>query len=51
LRTQKALLCGEVAGLEAYVQRFVNEEDFRQHVVRERLGYASTNELVYIFEE
>lgn len=36
---------------EAYLRRFAHHFQFRQHVLRERLGYAEPDEIVYLFED
>jgi hypothetical protein len=51
LEAQRELLQRRVAVNEGYLRRFAREEDFREHVVRERLGYADSGEIVYLFEE
>ncbi|MDR1438069.1 MAG: hypothetical protein LBI69_03365 [Puniceicoccales bacterium] len=35
----------------AYISCFSRQTNFRQHVLRERLGYAETDEVIYIFED
>lgn len=41
----------KVSANEAYLKRFARQSSFRQHVLKERLGYAEPDEWVYIFEE
>jgi hypothetical protein len=51
LQNHGAHLREELSALEAYARRFALEDDFRQRIVKERLGYAASDEFVYIFEE
>jgi hypothetical protein len=51
LRERQDRLRGEADELENYLGRFVHDGEFRQRVVRERLGYADRGEYVYLFEE
>lgn len=41
----------EVQKKEGYLKRFARHRDFRQHVLRERLGFAEPDELVFVFED
>lgn len=41
----------EVQKNERYLQRFARHRAFRQHVLRERLGLAEPDELVFVFED
>jgi hypothetical protein len=42
---------GKLRDLQSYYARFIGEDEFRQRVVRERLGYAEGDETIYIFED
>ncbi|MDR2677092.1 MAG: hypothetical protein LBB26_00800 [Puniceicoccales bacterium] len=35
----------------AMLAGFARQGDFRQHILRQRLGYAEADEMVYIFED
>jgi cell division protein FtsB len=35
----------------AMLAGFARQRDFRQHILRQRLGYAEADEMVYIFED
>lgn len=41
----------QVRNSQAYLKRFARQPQFREHVLRERLGYAESDELVFIFED
>ncbi|MDR2341188.1 MAG: hypothetical protein LBD72_02575 [Puniceicoccales bacterium] len=35
----------------AILASFARQREFRQHILRQRLGYAEADEMVYIFED
>jgi hypothetical protein len=35
----------------ALLSGFARQMDFRQHILRQRLGYAEADEMVYVFED
>ncbi|MDR3316492.1 MAG: hypothetical protein LBS68_00205 [Puniceicoccales bacterium] len=51
LLARRAELRDQLQKLEVYLGRFSRENSFRQRVIRERLGYADSDEFVYLFEE
>lgn len=50
-RERLADIRAEKAGREAYLRKLLDDPDFRDRVVRERLGYSREDEIIFRFED
>jgi cell division protein FtsB len=51
LESELALLQAESEAKEAYLRAFLNDPEFIERVIRERLNYVAPGELLFRFEE
>ncbi len=50
-QSQVTKLSKQISQREAYLQRIIQDPEFVDHVVRERLGYSKPGEIIFRFED